>query len=66
MNKAQIIKELRLARRELKVCFDTNLIDARDRAINNCYYLLDKVIKEHNLSLSKQYKKRLVRRKSND
>lgn len=46
LNKGEIVKQVRKARKELSICFDTNLIDARDRAINNCYFILDKIIKD--------------------
>ena len=46
LTKSEIVKEVRKAKKELKICFETNLIDERDRAINNAYFLLEKIIKD--------------------
>lgn len=46
LTKTQIVKEVMKAKKELKICFETNLIDERDRAINNAYFLLERIIKD--------------------
>jgi hypothetical protein len=46
LTKTQIVKEVMKAKKELKICFETNLINERDRAINNAYFLLEKIIKD--------------------
>ena len=46
LTKSEIVKEVRKAKKELKICFETNLIDERDRAINSAYFLLEKIIRD--------------------
>lgn len=45
MTKLEIIKEIRKAKKELDIVFETNLIPIRDQAINNCYFILNEIIK---------------------
>jgi len=45
MDKKQIIKEIRKAKKELDIVFQTNLIPKRDQAINNCYFILMDIIR---------------------
>ena len=45
MDKEQIIKEIRKAKKELDIVFETNLIPKRDQAINNCYFILMDIIR---------------------
>ena len=45
ISKTQLIKDVRLAKKELEIVFHTSNFDIRGRGINNCFYLLNKIIK---------------------
>lgn len=46
LNKGEIVKLVRKAKKDLEIVFHTSNTEVRDRGINNCYFILNKIIKE--------------------